>query len=447
MWRTIQIRGAVLLVGLSVGGVCVASCCGDELPTAAELESAMRINREAFAAFRVRYSYVLARHEGYRDHQQLSADSIELVLRKGTFPAIEKERMTALIESIRSEAKDFRPGVAAMFRAEVWRAGVAVQVRLPTNEDRFPESKLSAGNLSNDFGGISIYSRSGNESGWSSWSNSTRQSAITLNTELPSAYLGLPPLMIGSGIADGRLHPMDRPAVGGPDGMIVSGRERIGDFDTVVVERSTIQPWPQESSAELKSRVVLTEVFKAWLDINHGYLPRRIAREPRWFCDGKLAEPAHYINGLPPIVDDVVIEKIPGGGFYPTGGTVRTWTHRQDRTWPTPLEVFDGLKPAPEVTKLLVDEARWTAEVIVPKELPEFDLKKLIPTDALVLDAAARQIMVPDSQGQLIRAKAEQLAVQPKHGYSIAFLAGCVGIALGVVAVFVRMLWRYSASK
>ena len=446
MSASTRIRGSAL-TGLLIAGIWATACCGDELPTAAELESAMRLNREAFAAFRVRYSYVLTRHEGYRDHQQLSADSIERVMRAGTFPASEKERMALYIESIRSEAKEFRPGVAAHFRGEFWRAGAAVQVRLPINEDRFPESKLSADNLSRYFSGISIFSRSGNESGWSSWSNATRKSAITLNTDLPSAYLGLPPLMIGTAIADGRLHPMDQPALGGVDGLVVSGIERIGEFDTIIVERSTIQPWLPGSPPELVSRVVLTEVTRAWLDINHGYLPRRIVREPRWFCDGKLAHPGRYTNGIPPIVDEVVIEKIPGGGFYPTGGVFRTWTHRQDNSWPTPLEVFDGLKPAPEVTKLLVDEARWTAEVTVPDELPEFDLRKLIPSDALVLDAAARQFMVPDAQGTLIRAKADQLAVPLKPRYSMAFLIGCVGIVLGGVAVLVLILRRRNVSK
>lgn len=137
MSASTRIRGSAR-TGLLIAGIWATACCGDELPTAADLDSAMRLNREAFPAFRVRYSYVLTRHEGYRDHQQLSVDSIERVMRAGTFPASEKERMALYIESTRSEAKEFRPGVAAHFRGEFWRAGLAVQVRLPINEDRFP---------------------------------------------------------------------------------------------------------------------------------------------------------------------------------------------------------------------------------------------------------------------------------------------------------------------
>lgn len=245
---------------------------------------------------------------------------------------------------------------------------------------------MTADTLLSDFVNVVMFSRPSIESGWLGWSGSSIRPSIAINAPLPSIAHLFPPLLSDSSVPEPNLHVMDRLLSGTVDGLTVVKRERLGEFNTLLVERSSIRPWPEGMDPELQKRVVLTEVIQCWLDIEHGYVPRRICREARWFCDGQRRTVGHFTNGVPPIIADVVISKIPGRGYYPTGGKLQMWTHRQDRNWPTPLEIFDGKKAAPEVTNVLMEELTWNAIVDIPAQMPEFDLIRIAPPTCLVID-------------------------------------------------------------
>lgn len=112
----------------------------DDLPTPAEVDSAMRLNREALSSLRIRYSYVQQSHEGYRIHQEIVADSMESVSKSESRPVAERERSAGMAQSIREQLKEFQPGVIGQHRADVWRNGASVQLRLPNEGASYPDA-------------------------------------------------------------------------------------------------------------------------------------------------------------------------------------------------------------------------------------------------------------------------------------------------------------------
>ena len=231
--------------------------------------------------------------------------------------------------------------------------------------------------------------------------------------------------------------------------MNVVSREFIGEFETVVVEKASVQIWPESFDPSLKKRVLLVNVTRSWIDTHHGYLPRRIVNFDRWYCDGKLASnQCQYANGPATFVDDVTIELIPKGGFYPTKGSIKRWTHRQDPNWPSPLEIFEGKQPGPVLEKILAEETKWAVKVSVPDVTPEFDVMKLVNDDALVVDISAQQVLAKNSQGDLIRASAGQVSQQsipgPTHGWFNTICYLIFGASL-ILAARIAFTWRSQA--
>ena len=423
-------RASRTLSGLSVASGLGPSDCflaqAEELPTRAEVVSLAQQNQAAFRSLRVKYSCELRDQEGLRIFQLQGAEDEEARAAKPGVAAAQREESLRNASNWRGMAKAFQPHTENWVR-DVWRQGEAIQLRWPQSGG-LPTVPLTRESLGREFKGISLWSRPSREASWSSVLLVGQKPAVSIQTTLPPIPLLIPPLMVGSAVEEQFLHPLDKVFADGADSISVIGRERIGDVNTLLVEKSSIISQMKDPTDQ--SNRMSVYVLRAWVDLERGAIPVRVASEARGFRDGKrVVDPKFGGSDWPPSVVDVVIEQVPGGGYYPTKGLYRAWTAAR----PTEsAEKSDG--QTPKSVPLLLQEISWSAEVSIPDEYPEFDLMKLAPADSLVFNTPAQQIMVKDDQGELVRAKTDQLIVRTSSVSRWWWLLG--GLALIVFALF-----------
>ena len=394
-----------ILSGLSIASeLGQSNCClirAEELPTRADVLSLAHQNLAAFRGLQVKYTCQLRDQEGFRTFYLQGAEDEEIRAAKPDISAKQKEEAVRNAANWRGMAKAFQPRTENWVR-EIWRQGESVQIRWPQTGG-LPTLPLTRDSLGREFKGISLWSRASREASWSSIVLVGQKPAVSVQTTLPPIPLFIPPMMVGSSVEEKFLHPLDKVFADGADSISVIGREMVGGVDTLLIEKSSIV-FQMKDPADQSDRMSVS-VLRAWVDLERGAIPVRVATEMRGFRDGKrVVDPTFGGRDWPPHVVDVVIEQVPGGGYYPTKGLYRSWTAAR----PTEsAEKADG--QTPNSVPLLLQEISWSAEVLIPAEYPEFDLMKLAPEDSLVFNTPAQQIMVKNDQGELVRAKTDQL--------------------------------------
>lgn len=436
------LRLSVLLCGVFSSVNALAT----DLPTASEVVAGYRQNLQAFDGLYVRWRYERRRTELYRQALINSASDLDLQASSKIDGDEQKEALKKSAESTRKVAKDFDPARVEAGTISAFSFDGQVQIRIPRNHQSATDgAELDRGSLTGAYSSTLIWSRPSASSPWLFWSGSVNNPSGGFETRLADTLIGfLPPGLPVDLVPLGHLHSFDRFFASSPESLVVVGFTEFKKTAALIVENVERTPaeafLPPERLEELRHRLRQEIVTRAWIDPAAGYWPRRIERFARWFLDDReLSHPMPPKGGFKPSIEDVTIEKIPNGGFFPTHGVIRQWQSAAPVSKIWILDIVDGRSPI-EIELAPIVEDEWWAEAVTARARTEFQLDKLWPRDAQVLDVASGQVLVQDAAGELVRAKAEQLIRKSSStGFRPIWLViGGTALAIGISV----WLWR-----
>ncbi len=438
------LRLSVLLCGCfsSVGAL------AKDLPTVSEVLSGYRQNLQSFDGLYVRWRVQERQTKLYRQFLLESAQAVEREASSKPLGDEQKAAQEKYAQSLRESAKTFDPARLVTATLGVFSVDGHVQLRIGRRPEPVVDGpELDQTSLTGFYSKTIIWSRPSTSSRWLCWAGSASRSLGSFEPKLADNLIRfLPPGLPTEVVPPTHLHLIDRFFASPPESLVVVGFDELFNTPLLIVERIEKQPpefcIPPERMEELRSRLRQEVVMRAWIDPSAGYWPRRIESYARWFLDDReVPHPTPPKGGFPPDVDDVVIEKTPNGGYFPTHGVIRQWY----AVTPVPriavVEIVDGRTPV-EIEMAPLTECEWFAEAVTAQARTEFQLDKLWPSDVQVYDIPSGQILVQDAGGDLVRAKAEQLVIKPSSsGFRLIWVVTSgVVLALGIGV----WLWRRS---
>lgn len=431
---------------LICGVIAAASAVAEDLPSASEVISGYRQNLQAFDGLCVRWRYQRRRTELYRQTLLEEARALDRQASSMSSSDEQKGSLEKTAESAWKYAKDFEPARTESGTLSVFSFGDQVQIRIPRDHRSVVDHvELDRSSLTGAYSNTIIWSRPSTSSPWLFWSGSVNNPSGGFDSRLPDTLIGfLPPGLPVDLMPPGHLHSFDAFFTSPSESFVVVGFTKLEKTPALIVDKVERTPAeafiPKERLEELRHRLRQEIVTRAWLDPAAGYWPRRMESFARWFLDDReLSHPIPPKGGFKPRVEDVTIEKIPDGGFFPTHGMIREW----QPVSPVPkiwiLDIVDG-RPPVEIELAPIVENEWWAEAVTTHARTEFQLDKLWPSDVQVIDVASGQILVQDAAGELVRAKAEQL-IRKSSSTGIRSIWLVIGGAALTIGVGV-WLWR-----
>lgn len=331
--------------------------------TYADLQSGYWLNYEQFKSLYVSWRHVTFPHENairrYEDAWRSETPQQREALRKAS--------------GRREEQNEF------------WTDREAFQVRTPAvlvpdrdapgREFDFPQRAARKGNLMTDFKEIGVYNYNGDLADgikfWNGVLQGLPQGAVLSRLRADAPGRLLPPLALHYPVSGFVQHPFDAFFRDAFDEARVVGRVDLDGHNAFVVEKVIPQPDGRkrlrlfvEHAGEDINKLTLQEVQRAWIDMERGCLPLRMEIMPRLTYDGKIFDD---IWGFGPntVIETQKIEKVDGGGFYPSRVRRVSFSSVDRDPRATPIsfkEIIGRSLPKREAAPDL--EGQWVTEVV-----------------------------------------------------------------------------------
>lgn len=382
-FHTLAVAGGVLLVG------------GEEVPyTAADLVAGYHQNFARVRTLRVQARYTERWMANQLKHWEKAAARAEQELQAIDLPAEQRALLLEEVQNNRERARDPLMAEPHYTLQDFWTDGVQFQQRVPRiaqgwntpNPKRdgfipgtgvpafpFPDGPATAQNLPTLFRELRIvsYSRS---AGFRSWEGVEREGRYGgwVSTEakggiVPFPPLGRPPLEWGANLAQSQWHVFDEFFSRPIEEMRVTGTAVLDGRAVYLLEH-----WKKTARLESFMLPELIEkygadverfdVVRAWIDPARGCLPLRMEWTAKTQYKGVPLEPLPGAEKLKPgrVVEEVKVEALAGGGFYPVSGVIRHYA--VDADWSGPFATIEDVierRAVPVARNVLNQETHW----------------------------------------------------------------------------------------
>lgn len=226
----------------------------------------------------------------------------------------------------------------------------------------FPQDKVTADSLRGVYERFFIYAfDKGLGDSYRAWAGLRRDdnylaSVLASPREMPTTFF--PPLAVEDQNRGKQWHPLDEFFSWRVEEMNVLGKADLDGHATYVLEHLRADPFAGSYLPEGRLREKYKDRYKhmfstrAWIDTARGCLPLRITREAYFTLDGRVTQPPFPLQTL----EQVAVERVEGGGYYPVKGVIREWT--DDET--VPIDYFGS---DAEFEKLITGERRLRPRV------------------------------------------------------------------------------------
>lgn len=421
---------ASLMAAIGVWRVSACDAADEKLPTPSEIVAGFERNRSAFPALNISWRETRKNHEPYfkglEDDNDRWRRSVETTTSEAT--------RTWCLSSIQTNERILANRAQHM---EVHRHRQLLtdwnrfQVRSPIQDNpgtaqfTFPNALPTPDTLQVEFGKMLIKSYTGSDEQclifWKSpdedWTSPAVRRSYEHHGPLPPLAGELEKLGLGDPSANPlfTLNPIDQFFRWPLEMLQVVGNEDIEGVPCVILEmrKETTDPDPSkavgratdEEIAEYKGRFRVYFCARAWIDTRHGYLPRRMLLSMnRVTLDERQLTFAFKGS---PVLDEIKIEKIPGGGYYPVSGNLKSYTLpvEQRKPWPTLVDYAKGAS-VPDQPWVLTHEVAWKTtklEVNVPPASLELNIPE------------GMNVVVHEFAGAKVRMRTEAEKAQERH--------------------------------
>ena len=185
--------------------------------------------------------------------------------------------------------------------------------------------------LSGTFSDIPILSYA-TDSGFRLWSGQKRGDrpmATVLASNPNTELFTFPPLGVSDPLWGSKWNPIDSFFALPESEMTVEGTKQVANRNTIVlVYRKKVTNvgsfLPLEFQKEYKDKITRFEIIRAFVDPEQGCLPLRMEWDGETLLEGK---PLVVPGGTKPyqVLEDVKVERIKGGSYYPVSGALRLY--------------------------------------------------------------------------------------------------------------------------